>query len=115
MINGQSPVPPPDIPQERLNLPPIPTGPSAPDTQRRRRRLVDRIERLVERVGLERPSPGTSSQRQGNQHLPARRHQPPAPAPRGPAPGSRGPPPPGGAQAPPPPAPEPPPPPPPGQ
>ena len=31
-INGQSPIPPPDIPQERLNLPPIPTGPTAPDT-----------------------------------------------------------------------------------
>ena len=27
-INGQPPVPPPDIPQERLNLPPIPTGPT---------------------------------------------------------------------------------------
>ena len=48
-INGQPPVAPPDIPQERLNLPPIPTGPST----ERRRRLVDRIERFVELVRIE--------------------------------------------------------------
>ncbi len=30
MINGQPPVPPPDIPEERLNLPPIPMQPHMP-------------------------------------------------------------------------------------
>ncbi|MGC2653301.1 MAG: septum formation family protein, partial [Mycobacterium sp.] len=56
LINGQPPIAPPDIPPERLNVPPVelPTiAPSAPSA----------------------PSPGASSQpseqpRQGNQHLP---------------------------------------------
>jgi len=32
LINGMPPVPPPDIPQERLNMPPIPLVPDAPST-----------------------------------------------------------------------------------
>ena len=36
LINGQSPVPPPDIPEERLTLPPIPVqAPASPAAQRR--------------------------------------------------------------------------------
>jgi hypothetical protein len=65
-INGQSPVPPPDIPQERLNLPPIPVPPDN---------------------GGASSSTGSTSQRQGNEHLPgqpaapANQPQPAAPAP----------------------------------
>src|SRR5271170_1303972 len=103
-INGQPPVPPPDIPQERLNLPPIPTGPTpggggAPSTGSS-------------------GSSGSSSQRQGNQHLPGQQPapatEPAAPAPQQPAPAPEAPPP--APEAPPPfplpqfPAPEPPPP-----
>ncbi|HXS87449.1 MAG TPA: septum formation family protein [Mycobacterium sp.] len=103
-INGQSPVPPPDIPQERLHLPPIPTGPSAPDTHGGGG---------ASSTGSNGSSGGSNSQRQGNQHLPGQAPAPqaPAPAPEAPPPAPEGPPP-GGAQAPPP-APEPPPPPPP--
>lgn len=60
-INGQLPVPPPDIPQERLNL--LPSG--TPDTD------------------TTTSSPRSSSQRQGNEHLPG---QPGAPAVQQPAP-----------------------------
>jgi hypothetical protein len=74
-INGQPPVPPPDIPQERLNLPPIPltpsTGGGASSTGSN---------------GSSGPSGSSSSsgsQRQGNQHLPG---QQPAPAPQQPVP-----------------------------
>jgi hypothetical protein len=99
-INGQSPVPPPDIPQERLNLPAIPTTPdtSGPSTSS---------------TG----SSGSGSQRQGNQHLPGQQPAAPAqpapaapPAPAQPAPGAPAPeaPPPPGPEAPPPPPPPPP-------
>jgi predicted heme/steroid binding protein len=98
LINGQPPIPPPEIPPERLNLPPIPvptnaaSGPSAPSTQ----------------------------QRQGNEHLPnqpaapasppaAPANQPPAAAnhPPAPPPGAEAPPPPAAPEAPPPPPPAP--------
>lgn len=61
LINGQPPVPPPDIPAERLNLlPPVPP-PSAPPAPRR---------------------PEQASTRPGNEHLPQRAPgAPPAPAP----------------------------------
>jgi predicted heme/steroid binding protein len=60
-INGQTPVPPPDIPQERLNMLPTPhdtdtTSSSAANS-----------------------STGSTSRRQGNEHLPG---QSPAPAPQ---------------------------------
>ncbi|WP_253849401.1 septum formation family protein [Mycobacterium asiaticum] len=77
LINGQAPVPPPDIPQERLTLPQIPVQvptqqPSAPSQQ-------------------------TPSTPPGNQHLPNQQpvvtptREPSAPAPQAPAP--QGPPP----------------------
>lgn len=100
MINGQPPIPPPDIPQERLNLPPIPMPPANPGG------------------GASSSAAGqTGQQRQGNQHLPQQPGAPavqpppaaPAPAqPEAPAPA----PPPEAPPAPPPPAPEAPPPPP---
>ena len=69
LINGQSPIAPPDIPPERLNVPPIelPAEPSPPAA----------------------PPPGASTQpsqqpsqqpRQGNQHLPNQPGAPAAPA-----------------------------------
>jgi len=98
-INGQPPIPPPDIPQERLNLPPIPITPdtgSGPSTSS-----------AGSSSNGSNGSNGSSSQRQGNQHLPGQQPAPPEqPAPAQPAPGAPGP------QAPPPPAPEAPPPPP---
>jgi predicted heme/steroid binding protein len=115
-INGQAPVPPPDIPQERLNLPPIPTGPNTPEprsggggggTSSTGSNGSSSSGGSSNSSG----SSGSSSQRQGNQHLPGQAPAPaPAPAPEAPAPPPEGAPP-GGAQAPPP-APEPPPPPP---
>ncbi|MGH3968567.1 MAG: septum formation family protein, partial [Mycobacterium sp.] len=57
LINGQQPIPPPDIPQERLNLPPIQMPPAS--------------------TGGGASSAG-STQRPSNQHLP---QQPEAPAP----------------------------------
>jgi predicted heme/steroid binding protein len=60
-INGQAPVPPPDIPQERLNLLPIPH-----DTDTASSSTAN-------------SSTGSTSRRQGNEHLPG---QPPAPVPQ---------------------------------
>jgi predicted heme/steroid binding protein len=118
-INGQPPVPPPDIPEERLHLPPIPT---APDTGGGGTSSAG-------------SSSGSTSQRQGSEHLPGQQPapatqpaapapqqpapatQPAAPAPQQPAPAPEAPPPapeaPPPLPPPPPPAPEPPPPPPP--
>jgi predicted heme/steroid binding protein len=66
LINGQPPVPPPDIPPERLTLPPIPgsppnvaSAPSAPSPAS--------------------PATPTTQQRQGNQHLPNQPAAPPEP------------------------------------
>ncbi|MDT5239448.1 MAG: hypothetical protein QOD97_1646, partial [Mycobacterium sp.] len=60
-INGQSPVPPPDIPGERLNLPPIPMPPP-----------VDTSSQVSSQIDLS--DQGQSSQssptNQGNAHLP---------------------------------------------
>jgi predicted heme/steroid binding protein len=57
-INGQSPVPPPDIPGERLNLPPIPMPPP-----------VDTSSQTSSQIDLS--DQGSSSQgNQGNAHLP---------------------------------------------
>jgi predicted heme/steroid binding protein len=118
-INGQPPVPPPDIPEERLHLPPIPTTPDTGGGG-------------TSSAGS---SSGSTSQRQGNEHLPGQQPAPatqpaapapqqpapapqqPAPAPQQPAPAPEAPPPapeaPPPLPPPPPPAPEPPPPPPP--
>jgi predicted heme/steroid binding protein len=108
-INGQPPVPPPDIPQERLHLPPILT---TPDTG------GGGTSSAGSSAGS---SSGSTSQRQGDQHLPGQQPAPPtqpaAPAPQQPAPAPEAPPPapeaPPPFLPPPPPAPEPPPPPPP--
>ncbi|HEY2447505.1 MAG TPA: septum formation family protein [Mycobacterium sp.] len=103
-INGQPPVPPPDIPAERLNLPPIPTGPGAGGgSSSAGSSSAGSSSAGSSSAGS---SGGSSSQRQGNQHLPG---QQPAP-PEQPAPAA---PPPPAPEAPPPPAPEAPPPPPP--
>jgi predicted heme/steroid binding protein len=90
LINGQPPIPPPQIPEERLHLPPIP---------------------VPANEGNAAASTGSTGQRQGNEHLPG---QPAAPAPQRPAqpapvappaPGAEAPPPPPpGGEAPPPPA-----------
>jgi predicted heme/steroid binding protein len=115
-INGQAPIPPPDIPQERLNLPPIPTGPAAPDTRGGGASATGSngggSASAPGSNGSAGTSGGSNSQRQGNQHLPGQAPAPasPAPTPEAPPPAPEGPPP-GGAQ-PPAPAPEPPPPPP---
>ncbi|WP_343574690.1 septum formation family protein [Mycobacterium sp.] len=103
-INGQSPVPPPDIPQERLNLPPIPTGrePGGGASSTRSNGPSNSS-------GSNGSSAGSSSQRQGNQHLPGQAPAPQAPAPA-PPPAVEAPPP--APQVPPPAGPPPPPPPP---
>ena len=80
-INGQPPVPPPDIPQERLNLPPIPGTP--PDTGGSTSSAGSSSGSSAGSSAGS--SSGSSSQRQGNQHLPG---QPAAPAPASPAPAS---------------------------
>jgi predicted heme/steroid binding protein len=118
-INGQAPVPPPDIPQERLNLPPIPTGPTPPADNGGGASSTGSNGSSQSRGGGgggsssssgSSGSSGSNSQRQGNQHMPGQAPAPPpAPAPEAPAPEGV---PPGGPQAPPPPAAEPPPPPP---
>lgn len=78
LINGAPPVPPPDIPQERLNLPPIPMPPANGG-------------------GPASPATGSGGQRLGNQHLPqqpAAPAPPPPPAPEAPPPAPEAPPPP---------------------
>jgi len=114
-INGQSPVPPPDIPQERLSLPPIPTGPTGPDTHGGGGASSTGSNGSSNASGSNGTSGGSSSQRQGNQHLPGQAPAPavPPPAPEAPPPAPEGPPPGGAPPPPPPPAPEPAPPPPP--
>jgi predicted heme/steroid binding protein len=99
LINGQPPIPPPAIPEDRLNPPAIPLPPPA-------------------NQGNTASSTGPTGQRPGNQHLP---QQPAAPVPQQPAQPAAGAPPPGaeappaappppppGAEAPPPPPPPPP-------
>jgi len=118
-INGQPPVPPPDIPAERLNLPPIPTGPS-PGGGSSSSAGSSSAGSSSAGSSSGGSSGGSSSQRQGNQHLPGQQPAPPAsPAPAAPPPPAPEAPPPPAPEAPPPfappPAPEaPPPPPPPG-
>ncbi|KAA8969819.1 septum formation family protein [Mycobacterium sp.] len=73
LINGQPPVPPPDIPPERLNLPPIPIPPSSP----------------VAPASPSTPAPsgtsgtsgtsGPGGRRLGNEHLPGQPAVPPVP------------------------------------
>jgi predicted heme/steroid binding protein len=121
-INGQPPVPPPDIPNERLNLPPIPLTPN-PGGSATSSAGSSGSSASSGSSGTSGSagSSGSNSQRQGNQHLPGQPPEQPAPAaPPAPAPGAPPPdaPPPPAPEAPPPPAPEappaPPPPPPPG-
>jgi predicted heme/steroid binding protein len=86
-INGQPPVPPPDIPEERLHLPPIPT---TPDTGGGGASSTG-----SNGSSGSTGSSGSASQRQGNEHLPgqpAPATQPAAPAPQQPAPAPEAPP-----------------------
>jgi uncharacterized membrane protein YgcG len=125
-INGQPPVPPPDIPSERLNLPPIPTGPvtgggspSSAGSSSAGSASGGSASGGSASGGSASSgsSGGSSSQRQGNQHLPGQQPAPPEqPAPAAPPPAPEAAPPPAPEAPPPfapPPAPEPPPPPPP--
>jgi hypothetical protein len=112
-INGQPPVPPPDIPQERLNLPPIPLTPS---TGGNSSTGSNGPSSSSSSSGSSGSSSSSGSQRQGNQHLPGQQPAPatqpaaPAPAPQAPPPAPEAPPPfppqaPAPAEPPPPPAP----------
>ena len=123
-INGQPPVPPPDIPAERLTLPPIPTGPtpgggsssSAGSSSAGSASAGSSSAGSASGGSSSGSSGGSSSQRQGNQHLPGQQPAPPEQPAAPPPPAPEAPPPPAPeAPPPPPPAPEaPPPPPPPG-
>jgi predicted heme/steroid binding protein len=97
-INGQPPVPPPDIPQERLNLPPIPTGPTPGGGASSTGSNGSSSASGSSGSSGSSTSSGSSGQRQGNQHLPGAQ---PAPAPQSPAPPAQAP-----EAQPPPPAPE---------
>jgi predicted heme/steroid binding protein len=59
LINGQPPIPPPDIPAERLNLPPIPPMPTTIDTSGSQSQVPQQT-----------MSPTNSAPTIGNQHLP---------------------------------------------
>jgi predicted heme/steroid binding protein len=69
-INGQSPVPPPDIPGERLNLPPIPMPPPV-DTSSQTSSQID----ISQSDQTDQSSQGTRSP-QGNAHLPGQQTAP---------------------------------------
>ena len=94
-INGQPPVPPPDIPQERLNLPPIPLGPTpgggASSTGSNGSSSASGPSSSSgppsssgsSSSSSSSSSSGSNSSRQGNQHLPGQQPapaSPPAPA-----------------------------------
>jgi hypothetical protein len=93
-INGQPPVPPPDIPQERLNLPPIPLGPTpgggASSTGSNGSSSASGPSSSSSSSGSSSSSSGSSSSRQGNEHLPG---QQPAPASQSATPPAHAPPP----------------------
>jgi predicted heme/steroid binding protein len=101
-INGQPPVPPPDIPAERLNLPSIPITPDTgggSSTSSAGSSSAASSSAGSSSTGSS--SGGSSSQRQGNQHLPGQQPAPEQPAPAAPpqpapgAPAPEAPPPPG--------------------
>ena len=79
MINGQPPVAPPDIPEERLNLPPIPMPVAEPDVL---------VVVVIVLVGRSRRLDSQTDQGQQTQHMPGnsrrarRRPRPPRPRPR---------------------------------
>jgi predicted heme/steroid binding protein len=98
-INGQPPVPPPDIPEERLNLPPIPVTPDTGGSSPSSSSSSSSSAGSSGSTG----STGSSSQRQGNQHLPGQQPAPEQPAPAAPpAPAPEAPPPPPAPEVPPP-------------
>jgi predicted heme/steroid binding protein len=92
-VNGQPPIPPPDIPQERLNLPPIPLGPTpgggASSTGSNGSSSASGPSSSSSSSGSSSSSSGSSSSRQGNEHLPG---QQPAPASQSAAPPAQAPP-----------------------
>jgi predicted heme/steroid binding protein len=94
VINGRPPVPPPDIPEERLNLPPIPM----PDTSSQMTSEID----LSDQSSSSSSSSSTSTQtrQDPNQHLPGQPSGTATSAPQAPPQGNtflNGPPPPPGA------------------
>jgi predicted heme/steroid binding protein len=111
LINGQPPIPPPDIPQERLNLPPIPMAPGGQGGAGQGGAASSSAGSSGSSTGSSGSSTGssgsstrpTSQQRQGNQHLPGQPAEPTTQqAPAAPAPAPEAPPPPPPPEAPPP-------------
>lgn len=86
LINGQPPIPPPDIPQERLNLPPIVPMPSPDQSTPSYSQSTPSYSQSAPTYSQSVPNNSQSSQssQQGNQHLP--QQQQPGPAPQAPAP-----------------------------
>lgn len=92
LINGQPPIAPPEIPQERLDLPPIPLSPgnppSGPSSAGSGQQTQQRQQTQQSQQSQQSQQP--NQQRQGNQHLPNQPGeppvQPPAPQPAAPAP-----------------------------
>ncbi|GAB3222431.1 hypothetical protein GCM10027535_22360 [Mycolicibacterium hippocampi] len=122
MINGQPPVPPPDIPEERLNLPPIPmpdipagssagaTGSSGSSSSTYEESQSDQTQHMPQIATETAPAPAESAPPAdapgtGNTFLNGPPPPPPAPpgAPAPPPPGAPAPPPPGAPAPPPPP------------
>jgi predicted heme/steroid binding protein len=77
-INGQPPVPPPDIPQERLNLPPIPLGPTpgGGGASSTGSNGSSSASGPSSSSGSSSSSSGSNSSRQGDQHLPGQQSAP---------------------------------------
>ena len=86
LINGQPPIPPPDIPQERLNLPPIVPMPTPDQSTPSYSQSTPTYSQSAPTYSQSVPNNSQSSQssQQGNQHLP--QQQQPGPAPQAPAP-----------------------------
>ena len=86
LINGQPPIPPPDIPQERLNLPPIVPMPTPDQSTPSYSQSAPTYSQSAPTYSQSVPNNSQSSQssQQGNQHLP--QQQQPGPAPQAPAP-----------------------------
>ncbi len=80
LINGMPPVPPPDIPEERLNMPPIPLLPDAPSTT-----YSPSTTNNSQYNGTQQQQQQTQTQQTQTQHLP---QQPAAPSTQSQAPSS---------------------------
>ena len=88
MINGQPPIPPPDIPEERLNIPPLPTVDTSSSTSDVVVVLVvlwSSTRRLVPRRGRRRRPKSASSPSTCRSSRPPRRRRRPPPRPHRPS------------------------------